>query len=100
MILTGNMISADQAEKDGLVAKVIEREKLVEEAIAMGLLIGRKSQIAVRMAKEAVNCADEMSLEQGLNYERRLFHSLFATNDQKEGMDAFLNKRDPDFTHS
>jgi enoyl-CoA hydratase/carnithine racemase len=100
MILTGNFIDANQAERDGLVARVYKREDLVEEAIKMGFLIGKKGQIAVRMAKEAVNAADEMSLEQGLNFERRLFHSLFATDDQKEGMSAFLNKRDPNFTHS
>lgn len=100
MILTGNMIDAEQAERDGLVARIFEREKLVEEAIGMGLVIGQKSQVAIRMAKEAVDAADEMSLEQGLKFERRLFHSLFSTHDQKEGMSAFLNKRDPTFTHS
>ncbi len=100
MVLTGNMIDAERAERDGLVAKVVERDGLVEEAIAMGLEIGKKSQISVRMAKEAVNVAFENSLEEGLNYERRLFHSCFATNDQKEGMNAFLNKREPDFQHS
>ena len=71
MILTGNMIDAEQAERDGLVSRVYEREKLVEEAIGMGLVIGQKSQIATRMAKEAVDAADEMSLEQGLKFERR-----------------------------
>lgn len=100
MILTGNMIDAEQAEKDGLVAQVYEREALVDEAVAMGLEIGKKSQMSVRMAKEAVDVANEISLEEGLNYERRLFHSLFATNDQKEGMSAFLNKIEPDFKHS
>jgi enoyl-CoA hydratase/carnithine racemase len=71
MILTGNMIDAERAEKDGLVARICERETLVEEAIAMGLVIGQKSQVAVMMAKEAVDAADEMSLEQGLKFERR-----------------------------
>lgn len=71
MVLTGNMIDADRAERDGLVSKVCDPETLVEEAIQMGLVIGSKSQMAVRMAKEAVCCADEMSLEQGLKYERR-----------------------------
>lgn len=71
MILTGNMIDAERAERDGLVAKICERETLVEEAIGMGLVIGQKSQVAVRMAKEAVDAADEMSLEQGLKFERR-----------------------------
>ena len=100
MILTGNMIDAEQAQKDGLVSKVFEREVLVDEAIAMGLEIGKKSQMAVRMAKEAVNVSNEICLEEGLNYERRLFHSCFATLDQKEGMSAFLNKKEPDFKHS
>lgn len=100
MVLTGNMIDAEQAQKDGLVSKVFEREVLVDEAIAMGLEIGKKSQMAVLMAKEAVNVSNEICLEEGLNYERRLFHSCFATLDQKEGMSAFLNKREPDFKHS
>lgn len=100
MILTGNMMDAEKAERDGLVSKVIEdREELVAEAIKMGLVIGQKGQVAVQMAKEAVNAAEEMTLEQGLLFERRLFHSLFATKDQKEGMTAFLNKRPADFTH-
>ena len=85
MVLTGIMIDAEKAERDGLISKVvIEREELVKEAIDMGLVIGQKGQISVQMAKEAVNAADEMNLEQGLQFERRLFHSLFATNDQKE----------------
>jgi enoyl-CoA hydratase/carnithine racemase len=85
MVLTGNMIDAEKAERDGLISKVVmEREELVQEAIKMGLVIGQKGQVSVQMAKEAVNAADEMNLEQGLQFERRLFHSLFATKDQKE----------------
>lgn len=100
MVLTGNMIDAEKAESDGLISKVVmEREELVQEAIKMGHVIGQKGQVSVQMAKEAVNAADEMNLEQGLQFERRLFHSLFATKDQKEGMTAFLNKRQADFTH-
>jgi len=99
MILTGNMISAEEAMRDGLVSKVFEREKLIEETIKIGINIANKGQVAVMMAKEAVNAADNMSLEQGLKFERRLFHALFATKDQKEGMTAFLNKEEPSFTH-
>lgn len=98
MILTGEMIDAEKAERDGLISKVVEsREVLVDEAIRMGHTIGQKGPIAIRMAKECVNAADEMSLEQGLLFERRNFHALFATQDQKEGMDAFLNKRSAEF---
>ncbi len=84
MVLTGAMIDADRAERDGLVSRVIEREQLVEEAINMGYTIGEKAPIAIRMAKECIQLADEVGLEQGLQHERRLFHSLFATKDQKE----------------
>mmetsp|Transcript_368 Transcript_368/g.472 ORF Transcript_368/g.472 Transcript_368/m.472 type:complete len:299 (+) Transcript_368:87-983(+) len=100
MVLTGCMIDAERAERDGLVSKVVDREMLLDEAIQMGHLIGEKGPIAIRMAKECINAADQMSLDQGLQFERRLFHSLFASKDQKEGMDAFLNKRAPDFTNS
>lgn len=84
MILTGSTISAEKAERDGLVARVCQRDKLMEEVIDMGLIIGSKGQVAVMMAKEAVNAAEQMTLDQGLLFERRLFHSLFATKDQKE----------------
>ena len=84
MILTGSTISAEKAERDGLVARVCQRDKLKEEVIDMGLIIGSKGQVAVMMAKEAVNAAEQMTLDQGLLFERRLFHSLFATKDQKE----------------
>lgn len=100
MILTGTMIDAEKAERDGLISRVVDREFLVEEAIKMGHLIGEKGPIAIQMSKECVNIADEVGLEQGLQFERRLFHSLFATKDQKEGMDAFLNKRHPEFKSS
>jgi len=99
MILTGAMIDANKAERDGLISRVIERDQLVEEAINTGYLIGEKGPTAIRVAKECIQIADEVGLEQGLQYERRLFHSLFATKDQKEGMDAFLNKRSPDFNN-
>lgn len=100
MVLTGNMIDAERAERDGLVSKVVPAENLIDEATKMGLRIASKGQISIMMAKEAVNAADEMTLNEGLKFERRLFHSLFATKDQKEGMSAFLNKRKPEFTHS
>jgi len=100
MLLTGKNMNAAQAEKDRLVSKVFPPDKVLNEALNMGFAIASKSGIATRMAKEAVNAAYELSLEEGCRFERRLFHSLFATNDQKEGMDAFLNKRKPCFTDS
>jgi len=99
MILTGNRITAQEAMDAGLVSKVIDSEILVDEAIKMGLGIAEKGGIAVRMCKEAVNAAEEMTLGEGLKFERRLFHSLFSTKDQKEGMTAFLEKRKPNFTN-
>ena len=100
MVLTGKMIDAEQAERDGLVARVFPADDLVEEAVKMGFTIAEKGQMASIMAKEAVNTAAEMTLAEGLRFERRLFHALFATHDQKEGMDAFLNKRKPDFKNA
>ncbi|KAL3772602.1 hypothetical protein ACHAWO_003657 [Cyclotella atomus] len=99
MVLTGNRINAEEAFAAGLVAKVIDSDHLVEEAIKMGFTIAEKSGMAVRMAKEAVNVAEETSLAEGLRFERRMFHALFATKDQKEGMSAFLEKRKPEFTN-
>lgn len=100
MVLTGNMINAEKAERDGLVARVYPANELIDRALEMGRTIASKSQMSSIMAKEAVNAADETSLEEGLRLERRLFHSLFSTHDQKEGMDAFLSKRSPQFKHS
>ena len=99
MVLTGDFISAEEALNAGLVAKVFPADSLVEEAVKMGHKIASKGRISVMMAKEAVNAADELSLQEGLRFERRLFHSLFATSDQKEGMAAFLEKREASFTH-
>jgi enoyl-CoA hydratase/carnithine racemase len=99
MILTGELISAQQACDAGLVADIYESDQLVEEACKIARVIASKGGISVRMAKEAVNAAEELSLAEGLRLERRLFHSLFATHDQKEGMAAFLEKRDPVFTN-
>jgi len=97
LCLTGDMISAQQAERDGLVAKVFPADDLVEEAIQIGDKIASKGRMAVLMTKEAVNASQELPLSEGLRLERRLFHSLFATHDQKEGMAAFLEKREPNF---
>jgi len=100
MVLTGEHISAEQAEKDGLVAKVFPADKLLEGAIKIATTIASKGRVSTMMCKEAVNASNEMTLQEGLRFERRLFQSLFATNDQKEGMTAFLEKRKPTFTHS
>jgi enoyl-CoA hydratase/carnithine racemase len=99
MVLTGDMIDAEAAERAGLAAKVYPAEELVDEAIKMAKKIAGKGRMSVLMAKEAVNASQELSLQEGLRLERRLFQSLFATHDQKEGMSAFLEKRDPEFTH-
>ena len=98
MILTGEPIDAREAHRLGLVARVVPSELLVEDALALATRIATKSPLALRLAKEAVNAAYEMSLTDALAHERRLFYLLFASEDQKEGMAAFLEKRDPDFT--
>jgi enoyl-CoA hydratase len=98
MILTGEPITAGQAESAGLVARVTQDELVVEDALALAATMATKSPIALRLAKEAVNAAYEMSLTDALAHERRLFYLLFASEDQKEGMAAFLEKRSPDFT--
>ncbi|SER63497.1 enoyl-CoA hydratase [Giesbergeria anulus] len=99
MALTGRMMNAEEAERAGLVSRVVALDKLQEEALGAALVISDYSQITVMAAKEAVNRAFEGTLSDGLMFERRLFHSLFATADQKEGMDAFVNKRKAVFTH-
>ena len=99
MALTGRMMDATEAERAGLVSRVVPLDKLMEEALAAALMICSYSQLATRAAKEAVNRAFESGLSDGVHFERRLFHALFATADQKEGMDAFVNKRKPVFTH-
>ena len=98
MILTGEPIDAREAHRLGLVARVVPNELLVEDALALAAKIATKSPLALRVAKEAVNAAFEMSLTDALAHERRLFYLLFASEDQKEGMAAFLEKRDPKFT--
>ncbi len=97
MVLTGEPISAAEAERAGLVARVTQDEVVVEDALALAANMATKSPIALRVAKEAVNAAFEMSLTDALAHERRLFYLLFASEDQKEGMAAFLEKRTPDF---
>ncbi|HET8586287.1 MAG TPA: enoyl-CoA hydratase-related protein [Candidatus Limnocylindria bacterium] len=98
MILSGEPITAREAEAAGLVAQVTTDELTVEDALALAAKIGAKSPLALRLAKESVNAAFEMSLTDALAHERRLFYLLFASEDQKEGMAAFLEKRTPDFT--
>lgn len=99
MCLTARMMDAAEAERSGLVSRVVPLDKLMEETLAAAITISGFSQITVMAAKEAVNRAYEGQLSDGLMFERRLFHSLFATQDQKEGMDAFLNKRAANFTN-
>jgi enoyl-CoA hydratase len=87
------MMDAIEAEKSGLVSRVVSLDKLMEETLGAALMICGYSQVATRAAKESVNRAFESGLSDGVMFERRLFHALFATQDQKEGMDAFVNKR-------
>ncbi|RHY76142.1 hypothetical protein DYB38_007761 [Aphanomyces astaci] len=97
LILTGDLIDAHQAERDGLVAKVVPAANLLDEALAVANKIATYSQPITRMAKEAVNASYEMSLQESVKYEARLFYGSFATHDQKEGMAAFVEKRKPNF---
>ncbi len=99
LALTGRMMDATEAERAGLVSRVVPLEKLMEEALGAALMISEYSQIATMAAKESVNRAFEGTLNDGIVFERRLFHALFATADQKEGMDAFVNKRKANFTN-
>merc|ERR1719231_148071 len=98
LILTGNFIDAEAAERAGLVARVIPAEELGDEAVKTAETIASYSQPIVQMAKECVNKSYETTLAEGVRFERRLFHSTFATADQKEGMAAFVEKRDAEFT--
>ena len=97
MILTGRMMDAEEAERAGLVSRVVAADRLLDEALAAAAQIAEFSLPSVMMAKEAVNRAYEASLGEGILFERRLFHALFATEDQKEGMAAFVEKRKPAF---
>ncbi|WP_417258417.1 enoyl-CoA hydratase [Celeribacter sp.] len=97
MHLTGRFMDAEEAERSGLVSRVVPAARLIEDALETAGKIAEKSQIAVMAAKEAVNRAYETTMAEGLLFERRSFHALFATDDQCEGMDAFLEKRAPQF---
>ena len=97
LVLTGRMMDAAEAERAGLVSRIVAPDRLVEEAVTAAARIATFPRAAVMMAKEAVNRSFETTLAEGLRFERRLFHSLFATADQKEGMAAFGEKRPPQF---
>jgi enoyl-CoA hydratase len=99
LVLTGRMMDAQEAERSGLVSRVVPADKLLDEALAVAAAICEYSLPAVMMAKEAVNRAYEGGLSDGVQFERRMFHSLFATEDQKIGMQAFQQKRKPEFKH-
>lgn len=99
MCLTGRMMDADEAERCGLVSRVVAPDKLLDEALEAAGKIASLSRPAVLMAKESVNRAYETTLAEGLRFERRVFHSAFATEGQKEGMAAFIEKRTPKFTN-
>jgi enoyl-CoA hydratase len=99
MILTSRMMDAVEAERCGLVSRVVPLDKMMDEAIAAALTICEFSQISVMAAKESVNRAFESPLSDGVLFERRMFHAMFATEDQTEGMDAFVGKRKPEFKH-
>lgn len=97
MNLTGRFMDAEEAERSGLVSRVVPAKKHMEETMAAAQKIAEKSMLSVRAAKEAVNRSYEVTLSEGLLFERRLFHALFASEDQKEGMAAFMEKREPQF---
>lgn len=99
LALTGRMMDAAEAERAGLVSRVVPLDKLMDEALGAALMICSHGNIALMAAKESVNRAFESGLTDGVMFERRLFHAMFATLDQKEGMDAFVNKRKAVFTH-
>jgi len=99
MILTGRMMDAAEAERSGLVARVVPADELMDTAKKVAATIAAKSRPSVFAAKESVNRAFETPLAEGVRFERRIFHGLFATEDQKEGMAAFVEKRKPAFKH-
>ena len=99
MALTARMIDATEAERSGLVSRVVALDKLMEEALAVAAQIGDLPPLALLAAKESVNRAFEGTLADGIMFERRMFHATIATTDQKEGMDAFVNKRKAQFRH-
>ncbi len=97
MVLSGRMMDAAEAERSGLVSRVVSADQLIEETVKLATKIAEMSRPSVLAAKEAVNRAFETTLAEGVRFERRLFHALFATEDQKEGMAAFVEKRKPRF---
>jgi enoyl-CoA hydratase len=97
LCLTARFMDADEAERAGLVSRVVPADKLMDEALAAAQQIASMSQPIVKMIKESINRAYEVSLAEGILFERRVFHSAFATEDQKEGMQAFIEKRSPEF---
>jgi len=97
MHLTGRFVDAEEAERSGLVSRVVPAKKLMDEAMAAAEKIAAKSAVAVKVVKESVNRSYETTLREGILFERRIFHALFATEDQKEGMTAFLEKREAQF---
>jgi enoyl-CoA hydratase len=99
LILTGRMMDAQEAERAGLVARIVPLQSLLDEALKVAETIASMSLPSVLAGKEAINRAFETSLAEGVRFERRLFHSLFATHDQKEGMAAFIEKRPAKFEH-
>ena len=99
LCLTGRMMDAQEAERCGLVSRLVPADKLMEEALSAAQSIAAKSLPAAMMTKESVNRAFETTLAEGVRFERRVFHAMFATQDQKEGMAAFVEKRPAKFTH-
>ena len=97
MVLTGRMVDAAEAERAGLVSRVVAADQLMAETLAAAATICSQSGPSVMMAKECINRAFESGLSDGVSYERRLFHSLFGSHDQREGMAAFIEKRKPQF---
>ncbi len=99
MVLTGRMMDAEEAERSNLVARVVPAADLLDEALRLAETIAEKSQPIAALAKEAVNVAYETTLQQGILFERRVFYATFATEDRKEGMEAFVEKRTPNFSN-
>jgi len=97
LCLTGRMMDAEEAERCGLVSRIVPAADLLEEAVKVASTIADMSLPALMMTKESVNRAFETTLAEGIRFERRVFHSMFATEDQKEGMAAFVEKRKPSF---
>ena len=99
LCLTGRLMGAEEAERAGLVARIVPQDELLEEALKVAASIAEKSLPVAMMVKESIERAFEVSLAEGIRFERRVFHAAFATEDQKEGMAAFVAKRDPQFKH-